>query len=783
MYIENEATFRKAISNGFNLFTGAGFSVLAKDKDGKSLPVASTLTDELIDHFNRPELESLELDELSEVLKDGHKDNFRRYIFNRYTVSEFNDLYYNITKKGINIKNIFTTNVDDLLYNIFSGHVHLYLNDTDLRGSSYSNKDAINLYTFHGNVRKPDQSLSFSQTEVATSFDSDPDSWYTLVSRMELQPTLFWGHSLSSPGILKALSPIKNDNRSFDDVWTTVHPDVDEATREVYRSYNFQLIEATTRELLEYFDTIGQEYPSVDTSQTTSELFPEEAIPKSSEVAPRRIEEFYLGAPPVWWDIFDNKIYRTHHFDKVRNILNKTDDIILTGIVGCGKTTLLMQVAHNFDFRGHKLAVYGPSLEKARQITRKLDGDDGLIFVDDFTNDIEAFIHFLEETNVQVVGADREYRVSTIQHKISQYNVNNNIRNITTLRDKDIQEILNRIPVEIKERHAKKPSIKGNRKPSVFELVEKNISKIDLGDRFRKAMVDMESRRPQLLEFLLMTSYVHKCRTPVSLDMLLAYFRNEISDYNEVYKMRDDISEMIADYIGRFNDTDQDYFVARSTLVAERIIKQSPYSFLKKVIKKFHSKLSPLRIHRYDVFCRSSYRYKLMKKVFPDWKEGRDFYYHIYNTRDDSPYVLQQGALYLREKKRYSESFSMIDKALDIAGEQNTSILNSYARIYFDANFRHDDQDGKVKRRLLDSMSILKDCYRRDRRKEHHVTSYAHRALKLLDKYSLGVAENHLQRAYTWLKEEHRKELAGRQVIRLYNKYRKRMQSLFPNRY
>ena len=42
-----ESLFKQALTNGINLFCGAGFSVEALDKNGQTLPVGATLLDEL----------------------------------------------------------------------------------------------------------------------------------------------------------------------------------------------------------------------------------------------------------------------------------------------------------------------------------------------------------------------------------------------------------------------------------------------------------------------------------------------------------------------------------------------------------------------------------------------------------------------------------------------------------------------------------------------------------------------------------------------------------------
>lgn len=51
--IDEKNTFDKALKTGINLFLGSGFSVLAKDAQGKALPCGRELLYELIDEFPR----------------------------------------------------------------------------------------------------------------------------------------------------------------------------------------------------------------------------------------------------------------------------------------------------------------------------------------------------------------------------------------------------------------------------------------------------------------------------------------------------------------------------------------------------------------------------------------------------------------------------------------------------------------------------------------------------------------------------------------------------------
>ena len=45
--LDSKSLFLKALRDGINLFCGAGFSVLAKDKTNKDIPLGNTMLDEL----------------------------------------------------------------------------------------------------------------------------------------------------------------------------------------------------------------------------------------------------------------------------------------------------------------------------------------------------------------------------------------------------------------------------------------------------------------------------------------------------------------------------------------------------------------------------------------------------------------------------------------------------------------------------------------------------------------------------------------------------------------
>jgi len=195
MLIEHENTFKQALLEGVNLFLGAGFSTLAKDVNGRNIPLGGTLKEELLESFGKTDLRDLSLPQICAVLEAEGKDEFYSYLNKRFSVGGYSEKYHALDKIAINT--IFTTNIDDLLYKIFSDSKEHYLNDVVLRGPSFRDKVAIDLVTLHGSIAHEGESLVFSTLDLATAFTTDPDKWHFLTQRIQALPTLFWGYSLA----------------------------------------------------------------------------------------------------------------------------------------------------------------------------------------------------------------------------------------------------------------------------------------------------------------------------------------------------------------------------------------------------------------------------------------------------------------------------------------------------------------------------------------------------------------------------------------------------------
>lgn len=132
-------------------------------------------------------------------------------------------------------------------------------------------------------------------------------------------------------------------------------------------------------------------------------------------------------------------------------------------------------------------------------------------------------------------------------------------------------------------------------------------------------------------------------------------------------------------------------------------------------------------IYNYKTFRKNAFDSVLTGRAFSDWNEGKRFYEFAYLYDNENPYVLQQGALFLAKKNKYSEAFRWIDKAINSTNDKFFSIRNSHAIILFDANYEL-PLDVMVEKQLDRSMEILHKCYHDDARKIFHAIIYADQA-------------------------------------------------------
>ena len=749
MNIELKELFELALKEGINLFVGSGFSVYANDENGERLPTGAGLCNELSREFSTHNLH--DLSKVCTIIDSFNSEGLKQYLSSRFSVQDYPSFYENITT--INCPRIFTTNIDNLLSRIYENSSHKYLNNIFLNGFCYQDRNCIDYVPLHGSVDVPDSKFLFNMQEVSSSFRSQRNGWASLSLSVNQIPSLFIGYSLSDVGAIESLFGDNQLASNQKNKWIVLYQS-DPGAEAYFRALGFKIIIADTKELLDYFGTLDLSTNKLLLKKNDSldKLYPEACIPKGTKnKSIRSIDEFFLGASPIWSDVISNRIYKISHFDNITNLIEQPKHIIVTGIPASGKSTLLLQIAKHIStykraFVFNKILTFN----KANIIKNEIKTPT-ILFIDNFTNDIDAFINLTSNKNIKLVGFDRYYNVDISIHKLPSHMFE--FYDSTDLTPKDIQGIYEKIPLSLRKSPLTTKDIPSDI-PSIFEIVNYNIKKTEITSRYKPVIKELREGDPILLELLILSCYLHACRTPVSFEVANSYLSEDIDSYDEVLNILDSLKGLVNEVVGNIIDEeqDQDYYQPRSQILAETIISQTSNKDFGLVYDKFHKNVPQHVIPNYHVFKRYAYDSFYTIKAFSNWKEGLEFYNVVF-SRDKTPFVLQQAALYLLRKKKFDQAALKIDSALQISRKRFFSIENTHAIILFKANINSCNSETSIRGILDRSMQILKSCYLDDQRKTYHAVTFAEQAIAYYTRFSDSVAQDYLNLAKTWLLE------------------------------
>lgn len=753
MEIQNKNSLIHAMKTGINVFVGAGFSLYAYDKKKQKLPSGNGLADELKSMFN---VKAASLSMISTILQRKAKTEFKAFLTERFSVDSYESFYDNLNL--VNVKSYFTTNIDNLIPKIVSAeNSKRFINNLLVNGEN-ADANRINYLPLHGCVENPENEYVFDVQSLATTFGNNPRIWSYLSNACEKNPTIFLGYSYSDNSVIQALSSYRTFENAQKEKWILLYNPTDDQI-EFYEALDFTIIKGEIKDFLELLPNIldNEELSrKKNEEEEIRDIFKNNLVPLDNRnQVSRPIMDFFRGQVPIWSDILSNKIYRVSYYKQIQDsIYNQNRQTIVIGAPVSGKTTLAMLLAYNVQFEGVKLMYSGLTLSKVDFILKILGNLKALIFVENFTDNIEAFLKLSQAKNITLVGVDRSQFYSTVSHMLTPQMFD--IINVTELSDNDIQGVFNSVPVEIKA-----SSMKTKRKSkdiyaadSIYEFVIRNIKGQNIVERYKKIIHDLELDDSDLMEFLLLCAYMHKCRVPLSIEVAYSYF-SDIYNYQDVLEMKDELEDMLSEFEGSNDllDSSIEYYYPRTYFIAEAILKYSSPLLLKRIMSKVIDNVPKYLIYNFKTFRKFAFDSLLTAKAFVDWKDGMDFYKSAYLYDNENPYVLQQGALFLSKKKQYQEAFKWIDKAINSTNDKYFSIRNSHAIILFDANYEL-ELNNMVEEQLDRSMEILHKCYHDDSRKIFHAIVYADQAERYFLKANSVKTINYLQQAKKWLKEE-----------------------------
>lgn len=737
-----------AMNTGINLFVGAGFSLYAKDLAGKPLPSGKALLNELHKYIGPGQSD---LARYCSVMERKNKSALYDYLTKRFCVSSFDECYLNLNH--INLKGVYTTNIDNLVPKIIEKSPNRYINEQNIYGDC-TNEEGVNYLPLHGYIKYPEQGYVFSVEKIASIYNQAPKVWSYLSFAVEKYPTLFIGYSLNDAGVIESVLSQRTFSNTPKAMWIVLfNPTKDDI--EYFEGLDFNIIIADTKEFLEEIPRFCNWIKQKKGKSTTIEsLFKANAIPKDGRgLIQRPIEEFYRGMSPTWTDILRNVIYKTSFYKEVENSIYSNKHTIIVGAPVSGKTTLAMQVGKFINFNGDKLMFNNLNRNRAEYVAKVIGSNKTLIIVENFTDDIDALLILKSLPNVKMIGIDRSHHFSIISHKINLYEFD--IINVTELKEQDIQGIINAIPegIRLSEMGINQSRYQKlhNKDISIFEFVIRHIKGQTIRIRYGEFIKKLENENTNLAEFLVLCAYMHMARVPMSMEVAYSYFDD--MGYDDVIEMRKQLSDFLQeDEEEELAINNIDGYRPRSSIVAEAILEYASKRLLADVMWNVLLRVNSFVICNYQIFRRWAFDKALVSKAFPDWKEGKKFYEEAFLYDNRNPYILQQGALYLSAKSQYRDAFDWIDKAKILTNDRQFSIRNSHAIILFDANY--EIENPAAVQQLDSSMEILHRCYRDDMRRTFHAKIYANQALRYCQKYPNSKAKSYLEQAHIWIKDE-----------------------------
>lgn len=342
LQIEKQALFERDLRGGFNLFLGAGFSRLATNSGNNTLPTGEDLKGIIVKEFELERYETLDLPSVYQIVVGERRQRLHALLKTLFTVKSYDERYDNLRKSDV--RAIYTTNIDDLVYNIFSprdGTVTKILHDRALSSAPKSPSSVIDYIPLHGCVRHEDPRYVFTSGEISSAFAADQETWYVFQRELQIRPTIFVGYAMKDAGVLQALHSSRNQSVNGNR-WIVLR-DSDLAAQDLFRSLNFEILKGDTAAFL---DSVKIICGGSDSNFSGSARPPSYgAIPKFGASAQRPVRNFFLGATPEWSDAYSTQVVKRRLFSDVKNAVLSGENAILVGVPLSGKTTLLV-IAH-----------------------------------------------------------------------------------------------------------------------------------------------------------------------------------------------------------------------------------------------------------------------------------------------------------------------------------------------------------------------------------------------------------------------------------------------------
>jgi hypothetical protein len=453
------------------LFFGAGASIGCKTKGGLTVPG----TRDLISIMSREAALPVDKDPLSEVYtmakrilgKTSTNDLLRKYFSNLIPSEDYEIV------SSLPWQRIYTLNIDDGLFSALKQRseqlirLHTYtwnVKDIDIL---YENLDLIAL---NGYITNIDEGIIFSADEYADGLVNG-HQWYARCASDFMSHTfIFIGTGLNEPLldyhiqrlrklghaqgnhylIATGLTKIKKDNLSQHNI-TTIDASFHEFSEWLKISFpggikRKQFVNLNYPQLLDMSMEQARLYENVVIVSQNMETFQPENDRGEQK-------NFYKGFKPTWDDIVRGIPADLEFISKLEiKIFNAKNNVIaVSGQAGCGKTTLLMQVAYKISLETKNTVYMIGQINNLNETLKDINKHhkDGITcaFIDDVDFHVDELYKYLYNENANnilfVCAARSNLWNKRIQSKIGEHY--GTPLEISTITDSDAYHILHKL--------------------------------------------------------------------------------------------------------------------------------------------------------------------------------------------------------------------------------------------------------------------------------------------------------------------------------------------------
>lgn len=725
--VTERGLFEADLAKEINVFTGAGFSTLARNARNRPLPAGDDLRQGLVAEFNIDAYASLDLPSIYAILRADRREALRNYLNETFTITTYDEIYDAIS--SLDISFFYSTNIDDLPFHLFrprpSGQNRV-LHDNYAYGAPRKPSGVVQYIPLHGCVRHTDDDFVFTAGQISSAFASDRETWYVFQRELQARPTIFLGYGMRDAGVLQALHD--GANKSTFNRWILLRKH-EEAAVTLYQNLGFHVLIGDVIDFLRYI-AAREPKPHVEKSKNRL-LFGR--VPLSAEIAQRPVKYFFIGAEPEWSDAYSNQVVHRRINSAVKNSIYTDRHVAIVGLPLSGKSTILRQVAA--EVAEERDAQYFDRLaeQEADVIIAQHNNSTGrpLVFVDNLIDSRNAIEKLVRQVNAQIVCAEQSLYFDSVSLPLMSKKLD--VFSASEISKQELQSIINSIPVDIRRWKPDAIDVVESETGEVglFESFRRHVFEESLSSRFRNKLLEFEEKDREAFDVYIMACFSAACRVLVSFDMIYMFIDRKKKNYADVYKVIERIDSFLVD-VNLPDEPHQDYFSVRSGALARIALKLCSKTAFGRVYSRLHASVPNKVIVDYETFRRYAYDNDYARRAFPKLEDGLAFYERLVHTSDNA-YDYQHGAIYLSKLKSFTEAFSWIDNALSRSKGKIFSIRNTHARILFEANIEvvkrepknHTALDG-----LRESMEVLQDCIERDQRRSYHLLRFSDQAIQ-----------------------------------------------------